>query len=70
MNSKFIKMQEDNDYAITFDPKVYVNIESYYCKIEGHMFVSSTLKSQHKIYSTGNKGEIPSCNSYDYTSPP
>ena len=49
-----MKMREDNDYAITFDPKVYVNIESYYSKIQGHMVVPSTLKSQHKIYSTGN----------------
>jgi hypothetical protein len=29
MDSKFRKMQEDNDDAITFDPKVYVDIESY-----------------------------------------
>jgi len=54
MDSKFMKMREDNDYAINFDPKTYVDIESYYCKIEGNMFVPSTLKSQHKIYSTGN----------------
>jgi hypothetical protein len=40
------------DYVANFDPKVY--LETYYCKIEGHMFVPTTLKSQHKIYSTGN----------------
>lgn len=44
-------MVKDNDYLTNFDPKVY--LETYYCKIEAHMFVPSTLKSQHKIYSTG-----------------
>ena len=42
---------EYNDYAVNFDPKVYV--ETFYRKIEGHMFIPSTLHAQHKIYSTG-----------------
>ena len=52
MDPKIEEMAKYNDYVTNFDPKVY--IETYYCKIEGHMFVPTTLKSQHKIYSTGN----------------
>ena len=51
MDPKIEEMAKDNDYVANFDPKVY--LETYYCKIEGHMFVPTTLKSQHKIYSTG-----------------
>jgi len=52
MDPKIEEMMKDDDYATNFDPKVY--LETYYGKIEGQMFVPSTLKSQHKIYSTGN----------------
>ena len=52
MDPKINQMAKDNDYVANFDPKVY--LETYYCKIEGHMFIPTTLKSQHKIYSTAN----------------
>ena len=52
MDPKIEEMAKYNDYVANFDHKVY--LETYYCKIEGHMFVPTTLKSQHKIYSTGN----------------
>ena len=52
MDSKIEEMAKYNDYATNFDPKVY--LETNYSKIEGHMFVPATPKSQHKIYSTGN----------------
>ena len=45
-------MAKDNDYVANFDPKVF--IETYYLKIEGNKYIPTTLKSQHKIYSTGN----------------
>ena len=52
MDPKIEEMANDNDYVANFDPKVY--LETYFCKIEGHMFIPTTLKSQHKIYSTAN----------------
>ena len=52
MDTKIEEMAKDNDYATNFDPKVF--LETYFHKIEGNMFYSATLKSQHKIYSTGN----------------
>jgi hypothetical protein len=35
MDPKINQMAKDNDYVANFDPKVY--LETYYCKIEGHM---------------------------------
>jgi hypothetical protein len=52
MDPKIEEMANDNDYVANFDPKVY--IETYFLKIEGNTFIPTTLKSLHKIYSTGN----------------
>jgi hypothetical protein len=36
MDPKIEEMAKYNDYVANFDPKVY--LETYFCKIEGHMF--------------------------------
>jgi hypothetical protein len=52
MDPKIEEMAKDNDYVANFDPKVF--IETYYHTIEGDIYTPNILKSQHKIYSTGN----------------